>query len=184
MYAAGASWMAMINLFNLLPINPLDGGRIMKSIAFSIHSWVGLIFMCLGIVGAIFLAVYAHIWIFILVVILSTIELLLEFWLLKRKNKYDEILNNEYYSILNHIASIEKDYTDKNVPIPAELAKYLTETKTNLRKPEKPVEKPIMTLRQILLAVLQYFTLALALYAFMAMTSHIPGARLAMEMLQ
>lgn len=35
MLAAAASWMAMINLLNLLPINPLDGGRIIKSIVFS-----------------------------------------------------------------------------------------------------------------------------------------------------
>lgn len=184
MYAAGASWMAMVNLFNLLPINPLDGGRIMKSIAFSIHSWVGLIFMCLGIAGAIFLAIYAHIWIFILVVILSTIELVLEFWLLNKRKKYNALLNNEYYSILNHINSIEKDYNDKNVPIPTELAKYLVETKENLRKPEMPEEKPIMNLRQILMATLQYFALGFVLYSFMAITSHIPGARLAMEMLQ
>lgn len=48
-YGAVAGWMAMINLFNLLPINPLDGGRIMKSVVFSINSSAGLLFLYGGI---------------------------------------------------------------------------------------------------------------------------------------
>jgi Zn-dependent protease len=31
-FAAAAAWMALINLFNLLPVVPLDGGRVVKSI--------------------------------------------------------------------------------------------------------------------------------------------------------
>lgn len=58
-FAAGASWGALINLFNLLPINPLDGGRIWKSVAFSVHSGLGLAFllfgMLLGALGSVFL---------------------------------------------------------------------------------------------------------------------------------
>lgn len=42
------SFIAMINLFNLLPINPLDGGRIVKSITFSLHSTLGYIMVGLG----------------------------------------------------------------------------------------------------------------------------------------
>lgn len=35
LFAAVASFTAFVNFINLLPINPLDGGRIMKSIAYS-----------------------------------------------------------------------------------------------------------------------------------------------------
>ena len=41
-FAAAASWMALVNLFNLIPINPLDGGRILVAIAKSIHAVLGL----------------------------------------------------------------------------------------------------------------------------------------------
>lgn len=47
MWAALAGWMAMLNLLNLLPINPLDGGRVMKSVAFSVNTKAGL-YMLLG----------------------------------------------------------------------------------------------------------------------------------------
>ena len=44
-FAVAAAWMATVNLFNLLPINPLDGGRILKSITFSVSSYLGIIFL-------------------------------------------------------------------------------------------------------------------------------------------
>lgn len=40
-FAALAVFNALLNLFNLLPILPLDGGHILKSITFSMNSWWG-----------------------------------------------------------------------------------------------------------------------------------------------
>lgn len=57
-FAASAWFMAMVNLFNLLPVNPLDGGRLLVAVAGSIGPHAGLGFMvvstaaCLG--GTIF----------------------------------------------------------------------------------------------------------------------------------
>jgi len=42
-FAGLAAFNALLNLFNLLPILPLDGGHILKSISFSMNSMVGLI---------------------------------------------------------------------------------------------------------------------------------------------
>ena len=52
-FAALANFNALINLINLIPILPLDGGHILKSICFSIHDKLGIVIVsiatCLGI---------------------------------------------------------------------------------------------------------------------------------------
>ena len=79
LYAAAAGWMAMVNLFNLLPINPLDGGRIIKSITFSIDSKMGLVFLVAGIIVSIFLTFLAGLILFLILLLIGTLELFFEF---------------------------------------------------------------------------------------------------------
>ena len=79
LFAAASSWMAMVNLFNLLPINPLDGGRIMKSIAYSMHSTAGLVFLVVGVVASGFHAFYIGFGLFVFLLIVGVIELALEY---------------------------------------------------------------------------------------------------------
>lgn len=49
LFAGAAVLSALLNLFNLLPILPLDGGHVLKSISFSMRSWVGLSVCMAGI---------------------------------------------------------------------------------------------------------------------------------------
>lgn len=69
-WAAAASWLAMVNLFNLFPINPLDGGRFIKGITFSLNSTFGLVVMGCGFVlaGALAIATNMSMLWFVLVV--------------------------------------------------------------------------------------------------------------------
>ncbi len=46
-FAGVAGFNALLNLFNLLPILPLDGGHILKAITFSMHNVAGLL-LCIG----------------------------------------------------------------------------------------------------------------------------------------
>jgi len=55
-FAGLASFNALLNLFNLLPILPLDGGHILKSISFSMNSIVGLVACIAGAVVGIFIS--------------------------------------------------------------------------------------------------------------------------------
>jgi len=55
-WAAVAAWWALINLFNLLPITPLDGGRAMNAFASSFSSGLGVAVGALGLAGAVALA--------------------------------------------------------------------------------------------------------------------------------
>lgn len=55
-FAGLAAFNALLNLFNLLPILPLDGGHILKSISFSMNSSLGLAACIAGAAVGVFLS--------------------------------------------------------------------------------------------------------------------------------
>ena len=75
-FAAAAAWMALINLFNLLPVVPLDGGRVVKSITCSIGSRIGLVAVVAGMLLGAVLAVAADLWIFVIIIPLGLVDYL------------------------------------------------------------------------------------------------------------
>ena len=77
-FAATASWMAFINLFNLLPVSPLDGGRVLKSVTFSIGTRYGLTMMVCGLLAAAVLAFEQDLLIFAIIIPLGVIDYLVE----------------------------------------------------------------------------------------------------------
>lgn len=78
MAAAIAGWMALVNLFNLLPIDPLDGGRVMKSIGYSIHSGIGYWIMVAGLVLALLLVWKMGLGLLVFIIFIGGLELLQE----------------------------------------------------------------------------------------------------------
>lgn len=83
------SFMALINLFNLVPINPLDGGRVLKSIAFSVNSVLGLSIMVLGIILAAFAVYHLEIWLLMFIIAIGSFELFFEYMDYKRARRKD-----------------------------------------------------------------------------------------------
>jgi hypothetical protein len=58
-----ADWLILtviINLFNLIPINPLDGGRVIKSVSFTLSSTFGWTVQILGLAGALALIYFGY----------------------------------------------------------------------------------------------------------------------------
>ena len=51
-FGATALLMALFNVLNLIPVNPLDGGKIVRSINFSINKWFGLGFLLASVIIA------------------------------------------------------------------------------------------------------------------------------------
>jgi membrane-associated protease RseP (regulator of RpoE activity) len=68
--------MALINLFNLLPVVPLDGGRVVKSITCSIGSRTGLAAVIAGMLLGAVLAFTADLWIFVILIPLGLLDYL------------------------------------------------------------------------------------------------------------
>lgn len=77
-FAALASLNALLNLFNMLPILPLDGGHILKSISFSMHSWVGLALCGVAAAAGIFLSYYFGLALLGFLLLIGSVEIFFE----------------------------------------------------------------------------------------------------------
>lgn len=75
---AVAAWVAALNLFNMIPITPLDGGRIIKSATMSVGSGIGMTALMLGIFAAIVQMFWLKSWALALVVLFSVFEFMVE----------------------------------------------------------------------------------------------------------
>lgn len=68
---AAAYWQGFINLFNLIPINPLDGGQIWRTVLLSLHRRVADVFSLLSVVLFTFLWIKVGSLIFAVAILLS-----------------------------------------------------------------------------------------------------------------
>ncbi len=82
--AAAAGWMALITLLNFLPIMPLDGGRVLKSIAFSMNSGVGFLGVLLGMGAGAYFAFQNGFFLFVFLIPIGLIDIFFD-WDKNRK---------------------------------------------------------------------------------------------------
>jgi len=99
-----AVFNALLNLFNLLPILPLDGGHILKSIAFSINSKVGLIACILGAVFGVFISYHFGLALLSFLLAIGSIEIFFEYKSrhlsnLLPLNRYAQIISALWYIV-------------------------------------------------------------------------------------
>ena len=93
-----AVFNALLNLFNLLPILPLDGGHVLKSIAFSINSKIGLIVGILGAVFGIYISYHFGLALLGFLLAIGSIEIFFEY---KRRHLSDLLPLNRYAQIVS-----------------------------------------------------------------------------------
>lgn len=72
--AAAGSWGALINLFNLLPILPLDGGRLLNNLAYSFGPGIGAVAVFASLVFGGALAYFEGFELLVLMVIIGLME--------------------------------------------------------------------------------------------------------------
>ena len=104
-FAGLAVFNAFLNLFNLLPILPLDGGHILKSISFSMNSLTGLILCTTAAVGGIFLSYTLGLSLLGFLLIMGTLEIIME-WRYRHHshllplNRYAQVVAGVWYVLL------------------------------------------------------------------------------------
>lgn len=84
LWAAIASILAFINLLNLFPIHPLDGGRIMKSFFYSFSGALGFFFALSSLVTSIFVSYYFGWTLLMIVAFIGVAEVINEYKLNKQ----------------------------------------------------------------------------------------------------
>lgn len=103
MFFAGlAVFNAFLNLFNLLPILPLDGGHVLKSISFSMNSKLGITLCALAAIGGIILSYQLGLALFGFLLIMGSLEIVFE-WRARHHShllpldKYGQIVSTAWY---------------------------------------------------------------------------------------
>jgi len=157
MLAAATGFMCMINLFNLLPINPLDGGQIVRSISFSLSSKKGINFLIISFILSIIAFILIQSGLFILITIVGGMELFFEYKkykLAKAKEQYGLIFSN------------------------TDLENYFPSSKIKYHYPDR------MNSSQIKTNSLLYVGLIVILFTLLKTVEHLPGADLAASFLR
>jgi Zn-dependent protease len=93
-----AVFNALLNLFNLLPILPLDGGHVLKSIAFSINSKLGLLVCALGAVLGIYISYHFGLALLGFLLAIGSFEIFFEY---KRRHLSELLPLNRYAQIVS-----------------------------------------------------------------------------------
>ena len=93
-----AVFNALLNLFNLLPVLPLDGGHVLKSIAFSIHSRIGLVACVSGAILGVYISYHFGLALLGFLLAIGSIEIFFEY---KRRHQSDLLPLNRYAQIVS-----------------------------------------------------------------------------------
>lgn len=204
-FGAAAGWMAMVNLFNLLPINPLDGGRVMKSVAFSIGPGPGILFLAIGTLASIALTFYFGVLLFSVLLLIGLLEAWYEIQYrapkgiirLCKKDVDIMIKESEEFPIRGRIAAVKlkeilasndsdlnkmniiKEFgEEKNIKENPELFLLSKALSTRINK-FMPIDG--MKIKGIVFSILIYISIAYLLWSFMTYMSHIPEVEIARQ---
>ena len=177
--AVVAALWAALNLFNLLPILPLDGGRALSAIAFSIHSRVGLGaafgLLALGLV----LAGLTGLGLLALLIAVGALEFATEAAAAQRRRCFAalECAPGLDFDRWHRLQSLARTVTAGQATETARAAERAGFERTQAMLRGRPMTRP-----QLAAAAGGYVLLMVALAVVILMMSHVPGADLIREL--
>jgi Zn-dependent protease len=185
-FAAAAAWMALINLFNLLPVVPLDGGRVVKSITCSIGSRTGLAALIGGMLLGAVLAVTADLWIFVILIPLGLLDYLADRYQATRAERRARRPAGRHARIAEAVTTppARASLAEPVRREPPEDRRHVNEDDAPQTGARIPAGKPPLSPRAAQAAFACYAGLAILLWLFMLAMGNQPGAVAAMHALQ
>jgi Zn-dependent protease len=93
-----AVFNALLNVFNMLPVLPLDGGHVLKSIAFSINSRVGIVACALGAMFGVYISYHFGLALLGFLLAIGSVEIFFEY---KRRHLSELLPLNRYAQIIS-----------------------------------------------------------------------------------
>ncbi len=103
-FAGLASLSALLNLFQMLPILPLDGGHVIKSISFSMNSVTGLVICVAGAMLGVVICYYFGLTLFGFLLAVGSLEIVFE-WRSRHQShllpldRYGQIFSAVWYAL-------------------------------------------------------------------------------------
>jgi stage IV sporulation protein FB len=143
------NFMVFINLFNLLPVMPLDGGRFIKCLFFERSELIGSIFSYISIGALFYYSITSQSYFLMLVPGFLMLQLFARTQLKKAKeavldkginiNKsYDELSNEEYWLVRDeigkHVKAFSKDITPGKYEVSENEQKVIEQVKAVIQK--------------------------------------------------
>ncbi|WP_286232727.1 metalloprotease [Thalassotalea sediminis] len=104
-FAGVAVLSALLNLFNLLPILPLDGGHVLKSISFSMRSWIGLLACMAGVALGLWVSYAFGLMLLVFFIFIGSLEIIFE-WKNRHQShlipldRYGQVFSAVMYAIV------------------------------------------------------------------------------------
>lgn len=166
-----ANIFVILNLFNLLPIIPFDGGRILKTMFFENNEIINKIFILISTVLLTYYAISSSSYILLILPVFLVMQLISQSQLKKIRKSieskginldktYDELTDAEYWLIRDEIGIQTKKYeqfiTPKEYEISENEQRIIKEVKSIIYK--KPV-KDLKIIGKILITALWVLTL-------------------------
>lgn len=180
-FAAGCAWCSLINLFNLLPMNPLDGGRVLKSLAFSVGNTWGIIFLGAGLLFMIVIVVFFQVWFFLLLLFFASLEFVFE---IRTRNSKKEINSLLIKGLELQKEIITKDFRAETEDEFITANEMLKDIENKMDKLNLVVDKPVMNKKQLIFYTFAYIVTCWAFFQLIIFVEEIPGCKEALEMLK
>ncbi len=186
-------WIAMLNVFNLFPIMPLDGGRMIRSISFSVSSGFGFILVSLGFLLGGLLFWKLGLFLLLLIIFVGVLETGIEFRNIKAFNRIKELIKKleitevEKSTVLETMMEYGRINQEWRVPISSKLGDmhwHLTDQELeDLIKAREyyRLAKGKMNKTELFVAASSYIIVASLLLYVMFAVSHVPGAKEALD---